>query len=75
MLLIAWNLLCLGLLINIVTLAVLSAPFPFQQLAFDQPNIAVLFFPFIWLPAFVVPAVLFAHLVCLRQLFRNKTTA
>jgi hypothetical protein len=60
--LLVWNLVCLGLLINIVTHAVLSAPFPFQQLAFDQPNVAVLTFPFIWLPGCVVPLVLFAHL-------------
>ena len=57
-----WNLLCLGLLLNIVIHAILSAPLPFQQLAFDQPNVAVLHFPFIWLPALVVPLVLFAHL-------------
>lgn len=57
-----WNVLGLGLLLNIVIHAILSAPFPFQQLAFDQPNVAVLHFPFIWLPALVVPLVLFAHL-------------
>lgn len=63
-----WNLICLGLLINIVSNAILSAPFPFQQFAFDQPNIAVLYFPFIWLPCCVVPLVLLSHLVAIRQL-------
>ncbi len=68
-----WNMICLGLLINIVTNAVLSAPFTFQQFAFDQPNIAVLYFPFIWLPCCVVPLVLFSHLVAFRQLLnKNK---
>jgi hypothetical protein len=66
--LLIWNFICLGLLINIVTTAILSAPFPFQQLAFDQPNIGVLYFPFVWLPALIVPLVLFAHLVVIRQL-------
>src|SRR5215213_4715699 len=47
---IGWNFLCLVLLINIVVTAILSAPFPFQKLAFDQPNVAILYFPFIWLP-------------------------
>lgn len=65
-----WNFIALGLLINIVTNAVLSAPFAFQQLAFDQPNIAVLNFPFILLPAFIVPVVLFGHLVSIRQLLK-----
>ncbi|HMC96549.1 MAG TPA: hypothetical protein VKG92_02765 [Flavobacteriales bacterium] len=66
--LVAWNLICIGLLVNIVARAVLSAPFPFQQLAFDQPNIAVLYFPFVWLPCCVVPLVLLAHLAALRKL-------
>ncbi|MEQ1643605.1 MAG: hypothetical protein ABL959_09205, partial [Pyrinomonadaceae bacterium] len=59
-LLIGYNLLGLGLLINIVTIAILSAPFPFQSMSFDQPNRAVLFFPYIWLPTIVVPIVLFS---------------
>ncbi len=63
----AWNIVCLLLLINIVLHAILSAPFPFQQLAFDQPNVAVFYFPFIWLPGFIVPAVLFSHLVLIRR--------
>jgi hypothetical protein len=65
----AWNLLCLGLLINIVSIAVLSAPFPFQSLAFDQPNIGVLYFPYVWLPAIIVPVVLLAHLTAIRAYF------
>ena len=71
-LLLAWNFICLGLLINIMALAILSAPFPFQKLAFDQPNIAVLYFPFTLLPACIVPLVLFSHLASIRQLIMNK---
>lgn len=65
-----WNFIALALLINIVINAVLSAPFRFQQFAFDQPNIAILNFPFTWLPGFIVPIVLFAHLVSIRQLLK-----
>jgi hypothetical protein len=71
-LLLFWNLLCLGLLVNIVAHAVLSAPTPIQQLAFEQPNIAVLHFPFNWLPSCVVPLVLLSHLASLRQLLRGQ---
>ena len=71
-LILIWNFICLGLLINIVMHAVLSAPFPFQQLAFDQPNIAILYFPFIWLPTCVVPIVLFSHLASIRQLLTSN---
>lgn len=65
--LLAWNIICLGLLLNIVVNALLSTPSPFQQFAFDQPNIALLYFPFSWLPAFIVPVVLFSHLAAIRQ--------
>jgi hypothetical protein len=67
-----WNFICLGLLINIVVIAVLSAPFPFQKFAFDQPNIAILYFPFNWLPCCVVPLVLFSHLATIRQFLNSK---
>jgi len=67
-LLIAWNMLCIVLLMNIVIIALLSAPVPFQQLSFDIPNKAILHFPFLLLPAVVVPIVLLAHLICLRNL-------
>lgn len=67
----AWNFICLALLANIVINAFLSAPFPFQKFAFDQPNIAILYFPFIWLPALVVPLVLFSHLVAIRKLWKK----
>ncbi len=71
-LLLAWNLVCVGLLLNIVITAVLSAPFPFQRFAFDQPNIAVLFFPFVWLPSFIVMVVLLSHLAAIGQLQKKS---
>lgn len=70
--LITWNLVCLGLLLNIVIIAVLSLPTPFQQFGFNQPNRAVFYFPFTWLPACIVPVVLFAHLTTLRKLISGK---
>lgn len=66
--LIVWNIAGLLLLFNIVIRAVLSAPFSFQRFGFEQPNIALLYSPFIWLPSFVVPAVFMAHLISLRKL-------
>jgi hypothetical protein len=66
--LLAWNICCLVLLLNIVLTAILSMPYTFQQFAFDQPNIALFYFPFTWLPCFIVPVVLFSHLVAIRGL-------
>lgn len=70
-----WNFISLGLLINIVIIAILSVPSPLQKLAFDQPNIAILNFPFSRLPTFIVPIVLFGHLASIRQLLFGKTIA
>lgn len=70
--LVTWNILCLLLLLNVVFYGVLSAPYPFQRFSIDQPNVAILYFPFIWLPSFIVPIVFFSHLTCLRQLLKKK---
>lgn len=66
-----WNFVSLGLLLNIVICAVLSTPSPIQKLAFDQPNIAILNFPFSWLPTVIVPIVLLGHLTVIRQLLKE----
>lgn len=72
-LLISWNVAALILLITIVSIAVLAFPSPLQKLSPEQPNRAVMYFPYIWLPALVVPAVLFAHVVSLWKLLAGKT--
>jgi hypothetical protein len=63
--LIVWNLAALALVLNIVITAILCIPSPIQKLAFDQPNIAVLNFPYAWLPTIVVPIVFFSHFASL----------
>ncbi len=69
---IIWNLLALGLLVNIVARAILATPYFYDPAVYDQPNIAVFYFPYVLLPLFVVPAVLFSHLVSLYQLIFLK---
>lgn len=68
-LLIGWNLAALASLVNIVTIAVLAFPTSFQMVGLGQPNIGVTYFPFVWLPAIVVPIVFFCHAVSLWKLF------
>ncbi|HTS44195.1 MAG TPA: hypothetical protein VMH01_07345 [Puia sp.] len=68
-----WNFICLGLLLNIVVIGILSAPSPIQQFAFDQPNIAIYYFPFVWLPSFIIPLVLLAHFAAIRQALKQNT--
>ena len=67
-----WNFICLGLLFNIVIIALFSAPSPIQKFAFEQPNIAILDFPFSLLPTFIFPIILFGHLVSIIQLLKFK---
>jgi hypothetical protein len=69
--LLVWNATCLLILAFTVGFAVLSAPTPFQQFGFDQPTVAVLYFPFIWLPGIVVPIVYFSHLVAISKLWKE----
>jgi len=71
-LMIAWNIICLTLVMMVVVQGILSAPTVFQQMAFDQPNIAIMYFPFVWLPCYVVPAVVFSHLVSIRRLLKQR---
>jgi len=63
---------CLLLLLNVVITAIFAIPSPVQKIAFDQPNIAVLYFPFNLLPTIVVPLVLFAHCVAIKRLKNVK---
>lgn len=65
-----WNGIGMGFLLIIISLAILSSPLPIQQFAFDQPNIAVLEFPYCFLPACIVPIVLISHILML-----NKATS
>jgi hypothetical protein len=66
--LLVWNSLSLLSVLNAFTRAILSAPFRFQRFAFDQPTVAVLHFPFILLPAFIVPVAILCHLVVFKKL-------
>lgn len=68
---IAWNFLCLGLLINIVATAVLSMPTPFRFFMNEPANTIVAEFPIIWLPGFLVPLAYTLHLLSLKQLLKK----
>lgn len=67
----AWNVICLAILLFTVVNAILSAPTPLQLISFDQPTIAVFYFPFVWLPGIVVPIVIFSHLISIRLLMKE----
>jgi hypothetical protein len=70
--LIAWNVLGAVLILTIFSIAILSTEIPIQQFGFEQPNIGLLQFPFILLPAVVVPLVIHTHLSDIMLLCRKN---
>jgi hypothetical protein len=64
----AWNILGLALLANIVGIAVLSTPVPFRRFVEEPANLLPSTFPYIWLPSFLVQVALGSHLLVFRQL-------
>lgn len=68
--LLLWNLLSLGLLVNIVGMAITSMPGLLHR---PWPGVAptVMFeAPYLWLPAWLVPLAVFGHVLSLRSLRR-----
>ena len=72
-LLLIWNGIGILFLLNIVTIGILSSPLPFQLLFFEQPNIAVLSFPYVYLPSFIVPIVFLSHIIMIYQHFQRPS--
>lgn len=69
-----YNMIGIGLLINILVIAALSMPTPFRYFMNEPPNTLIGEFPFIYLPAVLVVIAYSLHIFSLRQwwLFRNK---
>lgn len=63
-----WNVLTMALLVNIVFRAIQATPYFYDVSLYDQPNIAVFYFPYILLPLFIVPAIVFCHIASLYKL-------
>lgn len=70
-----WNVVGLALLLNIVTIALLSAPLPIRQFWNEPANTVVSRFPFAWLPLFIVPVAYTLHVLSWRQLRRRAAAA
>lgn len=70
--LVLWNIIGLILILFILVNGILSSELPIQQFGFEQPNRAIMYFPFILLPATVVPIVLWTHISDLITLIKEK---
>jgi hypothetical protein len=67
-----WNVIGVFLLLNIIAMVILSVETPFQQIHQSIATTGILYFPFIWLPSFLAPLVLFSHLISIRKLMPKK---
>ena len=73
--LLIWNVIGLILVLFILFNGILSAELPFQQFGFEQPNRGITYFPFVLLPATIVPIVIWTHLSDIIKLTKElKTT-
>ena len=65
---IVWNLAGFALLINIMTVSILSTPTVFRMFPNEPANTFIAQFPYIWLPTVLVPAAWVGHLLLFRRL-------
>ena len=73
--LMVWNITGFILVLFILFNGILSAELAFQQFGFEQPNRAVNYFPFVLLPATIVPIVIWTHISDIIKLRKEiKTT-
>jgi hypothetical protein len=70
--LVIWNIVCLGLLVNILAIAILSMPTPLRVFMNEPSNTIVTQFPVSWLPGLLVPLAYGLHFLSLRQLYLKK---
>lgn len=68
----AWSVAGLALLLNIIVISALSMPTPLRAFPDGPANTVVATAPYVWLPAFLVPAALGGHLLVLRRLLLSR---
>src|SRR5882672_5764772 len=62
----AWNTLGLALLLNVMIVAVLSMPTPLRHFHNEPANTFVTYFPYVWLPTYLVQVAWLSHLLIYR---------
>jgi hypothetical protein len=62
----AWNTMGLALLLNVMIVSVLSMPTPLRQFHNEPANTFITYFPYIWLPTYLVQVAWMSHLLIYR---------
>lgn len=65
---VAYHLLGMGLLVNVLTVSFLSMPTPMRVFFNEPANTLIAHFPFVYLPGMLVPLAFSLHILSLRQL-------
>ncbi|MGD1947182.1 MAG: hypothetical protein ACFB0A_13190 [Croceivirga sp.] len=70
--LIVWNVIGLFLILFVFANGILSSELPIQMFGFEQPTTAPNYFPFVLLPATIVPIVIYTHLTDIIKLWSKN---
>jgi len=68
----AWNIFGITTVMVIVAIATLSMPSPLRQFMNEPANTFIGYFPYIWLPGFLVPMAIFMHIVNIKQIIHHN---
>lgn len=71
--LLIWNFLGLLLILFVFGNGILSSELPIQMFGFEQSTIAPNYFPFILLPATIVPIVIYTHITDIIKLWKENS--
>jgi hypothetical protein len=72
--LIIWNVFGLFLILFVFINGILSSELPIQIFGFEQPAKAINYFPFVLLPATIVPIVIYTHVTDIIRLWKEKNS-
>jgi len=68
----AWNTMGLALLLNVMVIAALSMPTPLRHFHNEPANTFVTYFPYVWLPLYLVQVAWMSHLLIFRAVKAQK---
>jgi hypothetical protein len=69
--LLVWNIIGLAFVLFILLNGILSSKLPIQQFGFEQPTVAINYFPFVLLPATIVPIVIWTHISDIVKIYND----
>ena len=70
--LIVWNVIGLFLILFVFANGILSSELPIQMFGFEQPTTAPNYFPFVFVPATIVPILIYTHLTDIIKLWSKN---